>query len=210
MESDDNPSFGWTVGNFATQAAVWMGCDPIIWAGMDFCYQEGRKYAGREDQGQTPLIERRGRKTQRDWLLAARWSEDLASEHPDVRFVNTSMDGLPLHPPIETMPLWEAGRLLNGQFDLQGRLHQALQSGSWVSMSKREKEWDHSWNRCASLSSDPTADVDEALAQEAVYQFYLKPLWQIWRPLFEREAQGQNLDWHRLLFFQQVLQNEPV
>jgi len=210
MDSDANPSFGWTVGNFATQTAVWMGCNPIIWIGMDFCYQEGQKYAGKQNQNQAPLIECRGRKTQRDWLLAARWSEELASEHPDIRFVNTSMEGLPLHLPIETMPLCEAQRLLNEQFDLQGRLHQALQLGGWVAMANREEEWAHSWESCAFLSSDPTADVDEALAQEAVYEFYLEPLWQIWRPIFEREAQGQNLAWHRLLFFQQVLQNEPV
>lgn len=209
MDDDSCPSFGWTVGNFAMQMAVWMGCNPIILTGMDFCYRENQKYADRTDSGQVPLIESRHRMTQRDWLLAASWSEELAGNHPEIRFMNTATQGLPLSAPIETMPMAQIERELTKEFDLLGHLHQAIQRANAIDCQTQQKEieWKRSWERCASLCSCPAADVDEALAEEVVHEFYLEPLWRIWRPLFNREARGQNLDWHRLLFFQQVLQN---
>ena len=212
MDDDYSPSFGWTVGNFATQMAVWMGCNPIIWVGMDLCYQGEQKYADRSDRSQVPLIESNDRMTQRDWLLAARWSEELSCEHPQLRFVNTSMQGLPLRLPIETMPLDAIDQTLTREFDLTGRLHQAIQGASSLTMTiqQKEAEWVMSWERCIALCSQMTSDGDDALSNEIVHEFYLEPLWRIWRPLFNREARGQNLDWHRLLFFQQVLQNGQI
>jgi len=210
LGENSSPSFGWTVGNFATQAAIWMGCNPIIWAGMDLCYQEDRKYAGRSTQNEALLIECDGRMTQRDWLLAARFSEELSCNHPEIRFINTAMQGLPLRPPIETMPLSSVNQTLTREYDLTGRLYQSLQGGNLLAgVDQKITEWDASWERCAAICSDLSVQI-EALAQEAVYEYYLEPLWRIWRPLFNREARGQNLDWHRLLFFQQVLHNRSI
>jgi hypothetical protein len=189
-------SLGWTVGNFTMQAAIWMGCNPIILAGMDFCYQNNKKYPGLP-AGSATLIEYRGKKTQSDWLLAARWTEQLCQEHPEIRWINTSLDGLPLM--METTPLSQIH--LAKQFDLTGRLHQALQGAPWLSLddySAKAAEWDESWVRCRSGTD---------LSDEIVYRHYLEPLWRIWEPVFLRQAQGQDMNLHRLLFFRNVLQN---
>ena len=188
-------SFGWTVGNFATKIAIWMGCNPIIWAGMDFSYPANQKYAGSE-------IETDQRMTQRDFLLAARYSEETALNHPHIRFIQTSNQGLPLKEPIETRPFAFAQQLLKNEFDLRGRLHQAIQCSNPMNleMQSKENEWNESIRRCSgNLALD--------LTNEIVYQHYLEPLWQIWRPIFVREADGQSIDLHRSLFFQTVLQN---
>ena len=197
LSETESPSFGWTVGNFATLVAIWMGCNPIIWTGMDFCYPDGQKYAS-----SSSAIEADHRITQRDFLLAARFSEEVAQAHPHIRFLQTSKHGLPLKEPIETRPFTMALRLLKNEFDLSGRLHQSLQSaaGMNLEMESKEKDWNESLRRCL---SNPAAD----LSDEIVYEYYLEPLWQIWRPVFIREAQGQNIDWHRALFFQKVLQD---
>ncbi len=197
LDETERPSFGWTVGNFATLIAIWMGCNPIIWTGMDFCYPDSQKYAG-----SSSVIEADHRITQRDFLLAARFSEEVALAHPHIRFLQTAKHGLPLKEPIETRPFAMARRLLKNEFDLSGRLHQALQSAPWMNlaMEMKEKDWNESLRRC---SRDPSAD----LSGEIVYEHYLEPLWQIWRPIFTREAKGQNLDTHQALFFQKVLQD---
>jgi hypothetical protein len=208
-DDSHRPSFGWTAGNFATQIAVWMGCNPIIWVGMDLCYREGQKYSDRQNSAEVPLIEYGQRMTQRDWLMAARWSEELSRGHPHIRFVNTSMEGLPLSQPISTIPLADIAASLNREFDLQGRLHRILQQEGKLSLmtEQKETEWQASWERCRSLCSRTDGDVDHLLSEEAVFEYYLEPLWHIWRPLFIREARGDNIEWHRILFFHQVLQN---
>lgn len=202
------PSFGWTAANFATETAIWMGCQPIIWVGMDLCYGKNQKYAHRKEViDKTPLIKIGRKMTQRDWLLSARWSEELSRSHPNIRFINTATQGLPLEAPIETMLPSKIKNLTCREFDIEGRLHQIIQKAPCFKMSEqKEFEWQASVSRCLKICSDFQIH-SQKLDSEIVYQIYLEPLWRIWRPIFEREAAGQNLDWHRLLFFQQVLQD---
>lgn len=73
---------GWTVGNFMAAIAVYLGCNPIVCVGMDYCYREGRKYAF---EGEVSHCE-----TQDDWLMSVSWLEELAKKHPEKTFLNAS------------------------------------------------------------------------------------------------------------------------
>ena len=196
-EQEERP-FGWIVGNFATQIALALGCSKIIWVGMDLCYQDGQKYAGGE-VSDTPLVEARGCKTQRDWIMAARFFEDLAKSRQDVQFIQTASRGLPLAAPIALKPLSSIDLREERVFALQ--LKEAFLKAPTIDLDllQKEKEWDQSLKRCF-------ANAFQDLSGEIVYDFFLGPLWQIWRPLFEREMEaGQTIEIHRGLFFQQVL-----
>lgn len=141
---------GWTVANFLTAVAVWAGCDPIVFVGMDFCGAEG-PIETQNSEGKTV-------RTQRDWLLAAAWTDAFLAKHPETRFINATpgslraqegeleevLSGLPplgSWPPFASMPL------------------QAIRGARW-------EEW----------------------RQTALQETLLDPLWALWRPVFEREG----------------------
>lgn len=209
MESDKKEELGWTVGNFAAETAIRMGCNPIIWIGMDLCYRDRQKYAHHGQHGKDEMWMHGNFATQRDWLMAARFCEKQAQSHPQIQWINTAMNGLPLAPPIVTRPFQDVMHLFRKEFDLSGRLHQIFQCASLLDLNQEKKEvrWQESCQHCQYLVSQLNEEIDRPLENEIVYAYYLKPLWQIWQPIFEREAKGQNMDWHRRLFFQQVLQD---
>ena len=145
------------------------------------------------------MIEARGKKTQRDWLMAASWFEELAKERADVSFIQTSLTGLPLSSPIRSSEL--SSVLFNEEFDFAKHLQQTLAKTRKMAMPSIEKQqqWHQSVLRCKEK-------VFEDISGEIVCEHFLEPLWRIWRPLFEREMQpGQTIQMHRALFFQQVL-----
>jgi hypothetical protein len=202
--SDEKVPFGWTVGNFALQGAIWMGCNPIILTGMDLCYRQGKKYAMGKKGGEAeevPLISEKNSQgkpvwTQRDFLLSAAFCRKLSEENPHIRFINTSSNGLSLGPLIETVP-W-ASLSWEKEWDLRGHLHAVLEKGERVhSLSEKEIEWRRSRERCVK---------GELLAGEPVYEYYLAPLWRIYERVFVQEIGEQDLDLHRQLFFQRVLE----
>lgn len=175
---------GWTVGNFLTAVAVHFGCDPIVFVGMDLCYQEDRKYANMEADLPEGLIQVDGVWTQKDWLMAAKWTEELGRGR---NFFNATGRGILRLPPIQLEGWEEKG-------DLRKKVREAIERFPLVE-TKRGEEWEVSLRRCQSEISE----------EEIVYQKLLLPLWQIWGPLFEREFPEQNMDIHQRLFFQQVL-----
>lgn len=167
---------GWTVGNFLTAIALHLGCSPIIFVGMDLCYQEGRKYAHLKIDMPDNLIQQNGVWTQSDFLMAARWTEQLAKTHD---FIDTSAHGILQ---IKKQPLQDVLQPLELQLLLRKQVFDAIQKLSIRSASR----WD-------------------AWQGEIVEEMLLMPLWQIWRPVFEREFGQQNMELHKALFFQRVL-----
>ena len=179
---------GWTAGNFAMQVTAWLGCNPIILVGMDFCYSEGSKYALEGPHEQNALIEvqnRKGRmvKTQRDWVMAAHFCDEIARSHPEQRWISSSLDGLFLGEAIEVKPLSE---LTFPKVDAVKLPTVPLE----LKIQEKKKIWAENYGE----------DF------EPIYEGFLAPLWQIWKPLFMREAEGQNPELHRSLFFQRVLE----
>lgn len=157
---------GWTVGNFLTAVAVHFGCSPIYFVGMDFCHQKGRKYAGMEEAGTS----------QRDWKMAAEWTEEMAKGR---QFINATEGG------ILRLPKMKLSEVRCAQErDLRGEVQAAMAKLPVVSAEKRWGEWKK--------------------REEVVYQKLLLPLWEIWRPVFERE--GGHLGLHQRLFFERILE----
>lgn len=182
---------GWTVGNFLTAVALHFGCDPILFIGMDLCYTDQRKYAKIETAPPDGLIRVRDVWTQKDWWMAAQWTE--AKQGP---FLNVTEGGL------LALPKCRFEEALSKLAHL-GDLHRvvAKKIGSLElhpAPTERWALWDASLERCR-------VEIDE---NEIVYEKLLKPLWQVWRPIFAREVEvdpTQNIEIHRHLFFQQVL-----
>lgn len=199
---------GNTVGNFATQIALYLGCNPIIWTGMDFCYRGEVKYAENLDQEKCHLLTVQNRQgapvlTQRDWLMAASWHRGLAAEHTDRRWICTAQEGLVLGDAVETLSWQEALQLLDREIDAGARLKLALQEAPLLQIDpEKEAEWQRSIERSLSACR---AIQTELLEKEPVYFYYLAPLWNLWRPVFQRDSAKQDLPSIRLLFFLKVL-----
>lgn len=212
---------GWTVGTFLTSLAAWLGCDPIIYIGMDLCYEEDRKYAFCETPCPSDaLIETQNRfgqnvLTQRDWLMAADWMAELASRRWDKTFINATEGGLSLRSPIQEKSLAEVMKAATSQTDLLGRIHAEMMSLDWISIPlERMLLWKKSLKRCLALCKKGLKGQKPVCwDQEIVYQMLLYPLWQIWSPLFERELEvdsqpmslEEKLRLNQILFFQRVL-----
>jgi hypothetical protein len=212
---------GWTVGTFLTSLAVLLGCDPIIYVGMDLCYEENRKYAFCETPASSEyLVEtlnRFGQKvsSQRDWLMAADWMAKLASQRWDKTFINATEGGLHLQGPIQEKSLEEILSALPSTIDLSGRVHAEIMALDWMSIPlERMHEWKKSIKRCLSLCKKGLKHQEPiSWDREIVYQTLLFPLWQIWSPLFERELEvdsqpmslEEKLRLNQILFFQRVL-----
>jgi hypothetical protein len=172
---------GWTVGNFLTAIALHLGCNPIIFVGMDLCYQQGRKYAKIDSDLPEGLIEARGSLTQKDWLMSAEWTEDLAKKHPLINASEGGILDLPRQNLEELLPLFSVKR------NLRKEVHDAIQRLPLRSPIDRWDEW----------------------KREKMHETLLDPLWEIWKPVFEREVElnpEQKLEVHQNLFFQRVIE----
>ncbi len=204
---------GWTVGTFLAALALHLGCNPIIFVGMDLCYDGKRKYAFSSSSSEEPLVETLNSQgetvwTQRDWIMAASWISELAEQNRDRNFFNISEKGLSFGPFV-TQTRWEELSFPQA-IDLSGRVHAELMTlRSTLAPQKRLTEWESSVKRCLQLSQQKGGRLEK----EIVYQKFLFPLWQIWKPIFERELEidpqpislEEKMRINQLLFFQQVL-----
>ncbi|HSX25927.1 MAG TPA: 6-hydroxymethylpterin diphosphokinase MptE-like protein [Chlamydiales bacterium] len=175
---------GWTVGNFLTGLALFLGCNPIVFVGMDFCYTDAKKYAHLKTEMPSSLIQVGDLMTQRDWMMAAQWTEELAAKNPQTKFIQATEGGLPLKEPILTRKF---SKLLPGkEEDLRPRVKAEIEALAQVKPG-RWKEW-----------------------KKMAHPLLLEPLWSIWKPVFERELEldphPDKLELNQALFFEQVIQ----
>jgi hypothetical protein len=193
---------GWTVGNFLTALAVQWGCNPIVLVGMDYCYSGKKKYAKGPDAAISSLVETvnsEGRSvlTQRDWLMAVRWTEELAEKHRDRLFLNASEGGVRCLSPVKLQDLaWKEIP------DLRATVSCAIERAPVRSSPDRWAEWEGSLRRCADLCNKY---LEADFEGEIAYHLLLQPLWTIWKPVFEREI-VRDMRLNEILFYQQVIQ----
>ncbi|MDE3047390.1 MAG: DUF115 domain-containing protein [Verrucomicrobiota bacterium] len=166
---------GWTVGTFMTQMAMFMGCSPIVFVGMDLCYRGGQKYARIDGDGSEGRIQVGDVWTQRDWLLAAHWIETKRWPMMD------ASEGILRLPKVHLDAL---------SWPTLGDLRPVVQEAVQKLSLKKAARWGQ-WT-CS------LRDMDEI-----AMQYLLEPLWQRWGPVFQRE--GSNIDVHRHIFFQNVV-----
>ena len=182
---------GWTVGNAATAVAALLGCNPIVFVGMDFCYREGQKYAHKKGES-GELISVGDRVTQRDWLLALSWMQQFAQKNPEILFLNATAGGMRMGAPIQETRLEEL------TFERR-KVELPWQRAPMVALDPlRLQEWRGSLKRCQLGAQRKT---------EVAREYLLEPLWRVWKPFVERShVLPLSEKIQKDLFFEQVIE----
>jgi len=175
---------GWNVSTFATEIAYQLGCDPIIFVGMDHCVVDGKGYAGgMEELRDNPIActDRFGNSalTRPDFLMAKQWLELFARSRSERTFLNCTEGGLALEG-IKNIPL----KVTSPSRDLKAKVHHAIAAASPLDLSAfpgKLEEIYESLNRCKEgLGS-------EDLESELFYRAHLLPTWEVWKPFIQSE-----------------------
>lgn len=202
---------GWNVSTFLAVIAQNLGCNPIIFVGMDFVEENGQSYAGgieREEKG--PLIPVPGREgiwTRRDWVQAAGWLSSWIKEHPQQNWINTSFQGLEILG-AEKKALKDLSFPVSR--DLRSLIQPHLQSSSKLVKDSQEflsqkNAFLHSFSKvrthCEKIlkllekifpqlpsESGEYAILEMEIEKEIAYQTFLLPVWEIWRHVFARKV----------------------
>jgi len=101
----DPIDMGWSTVTFLTAIAVYLGCDPIIFNGVDLCFKAKQIYAEdvakisyrkKNSQEFISVKDEKGnsKKTQNDWLMSAFFLQKLTEANPSINFYNLSEEGL--------------------------------------------------------------------------------------------------------------------
>lgn len=134
---------GTSTSNFCLSLAHLMGCNPIIFLGLDLSYVEKNKYApGLKNNsfeenlstpshtwwGTTKGQDKHGKSitTAWNWLSEASWFEVFSQKHPDITLINASENSLLLKN-IPNIPLKEVENIhLKNTYDIRNRLHSEI------------------------------------------------------------------------------------
>lgn len=217
---------GGTVTTFCSALALHLGCNPIVFVGMDLAYGEDQ-----EKYVQTPVVSHarasskiyEGMHTQKDWVITAKWLEYLIQQHGNVSFYKAGSFGLN----VEGIIPCEEPELLNilhtQSQDLGGKLHFLQSLAKEEVCLLQQVEIEESLRRTISCidnilnlyrqayPEDPTSQGIFtihlfALYEEFLYKHMLEPLWRVWRFPMERkltDVYAKSISpW---LFFQRVL-----
>lgn len=138
---------GYNVVNFCTEIAGRMGCNPIIYVGLDLAYSTTQNYAsgitihpnwlGRSDpyapEAHEQLIRRVGIEgkeviTKWMWLAESIWISHYAANHSEIKVINATEGGIGL-PSIPDVPLaLVAAEHLTKTYDLFTRIQGEIQN----------------------------------------------------------------------------------
>jgi hypothetical protein len=174
---------GHNVINFCLQIAHQLGCNPIIFAGMDLAFTDMKTYApgieeevefdpnkplDEEDYDSKPIlrkdIEGKPIHTLWKWVAESQWIADFAKEHGELTILNCTEGGLGF-PGIPNEPLKAISeQYLTRQYPILDRLNgeiqnSALPQATLPKMIKMTQELQESLQRCV---SHLTVLIDEA------------------------------------------------
>ncbi len=234
LQIEDKSSFdaGCTVTTFCAALALHLGCSPLIFVGMDLAYEdETTKYAqklpGKQESSATVLYE--DLHTQKDWVIAAKWLENLATTYPDVSFYTVGDQGLSLKG-FQRVTFSKMIEKMDYSYDLGSLIHLLKMQGETKDsflierLEKREKIQKSLKDSLIQIDSilslfekaypeDPSSQGPFilhlfALYNEIVYQHLLEPLWNVWRFPLERNLHTEyEKKLHQCLFFKRVLED---
>lgn len=193
---------GWNASTFLASLACHLGCNPIILVGVDLAQTKDKAYAGnleRPEEGELIHVEG-DLYTRRDWLFAADWLHEFTEKHPEVEWINGS-EGLAIKG-FEKKAIQDLS--FEMQEDLSGRVHAAIQTARVGANTLPPEELKASFERvsdqCISMlqllekifPTPPEKSGEYALLlaeieKEMAYEHFLKPVWAIWKHVFERE-----------------------
>ncbi len=185
--------------------ALFLGCSPILFNGIDLAYTDRRRYAAginAEEGNKGPIYtaadrllekrDRQGRPVQSAvrWVMEARAFAALAKQYPEVPFFNTTAGGMAISG-IEDLSLIEAvQRFCTREWDLRGQVQQAISSAPMpadcaevITQSKREltESLDRVVEQLRIQATEPEGSGRFALAEvemqeEEAYLFLLREL----------------------------------
>ncbi len=130
--------------------AHWLGCNPILFSGMDLAYTNRLRYAPGIDCKNTPDAEasvnrmiktkdQQGRSvfTAVRWLMESETFSHFAASHPETVFLNTTEGGIGFRG-IPYGSLKEAAeRFLDKEWDLRERVHREIIAAPMPAVSKQ-------------------------------------------------------------------------
>jgi hypothetical protein len=148
---------GHNVINFCVEIANFMGCDPIIFLGMDLAFTGMREYAPGvkddvsvtqsaildvEDEDEKALLRKDifGKPTYTlwKWVAESDWIGTFAKEHPLLTMVNCTEGGLGF-PGVPNMKLADAAkRYLVRDYELKDRIHGEIQNSALPQITYRK------------------------------------------------------------------------
>jgi hypothetical protein len=222
---------GYTATTFCTALALHFGCSPIVFLGMDLSYEEGKfKYSKRlsEEVSASSTVLYQEKVTQKDWVIAAKWLENVVANHYEVSFYTVSTQGLEVKG-IESISLDDLMKIPFLSYDIEGQIRE-LKSLEIVDESCEERSIKVSLLKQSLKDSLSKVDNILLLFQEAypadpssegafivhlfdlydeiVYQKLLEPLWKVWKFPIERNLNDEYAKKiHQWLFFKRVLEN---
>lgn len=210
----DQESFeiGWSVGSAMVAIAAYLGCNPIVFTGLDFCFEKN-KYPEEIPQGQpVELIETTdffGNRvfTQKDFILSKEWLENFTKEAKEGSVINANDGGL-LVKGILRKPLKD---LLNENsfktiFKGNDKIETLMQSPISILLQKEEvkeviAKLKHSVSSCLRICDEMILKIDELcrssnfsfkqFESEIFYSDHLLPLWNIFSHIIYRDVINQ-------------------
>lgn len=167
-----SPNVGYNVINFCTFLAGMMGCNPIIFVGMDLAYTESKSYeAGipthplwlgqnspyainkevdivtRKDIYGNPI------NTKWQWIYESSWVLQFSNQFPHVNVINATEGGIGMCN-VSNMSLAEtAEKHLYFQYDFPNWMHEEIQNNPLLKATRNQMwtlltEWNNSMKRC--------------------------------------------------------------
>ena len=213
---------GWTVATFMTSVATFLGCNPIVFVGMDFGFIEDM-YARQVCCHQKPLTghilkTEEGMQTKTDWIMASLWLSEWVEAHPSTCFINTSDLHTLSH--ARAMSLADAAEsYLHAEYDIAAEVEKMIQSAAAAGSDKPKQaaiRFAQSLQRARDYiqgmlalyekhyPNDPSAKAEfilfqHELEEEIFYQTVIEPVWLVWQKVFIRTS---GIDLHNHLLHQ--------
>jgi hypothetical protein len=194
-------SGGWNVLTFCISLSALMGCNPIILVGGDLSFPGNLFYTDGVPGTHTAIdvIETEEGKTKKDFLLAADWIEQFAEEHPEIELINVAEEAWKI-PGVHRESLRELiGRFPDREvrFDFPEPLlcdtDQVIHSWEGERIKARRAIVQILYLIERRFPEDPRGSGEYALYEVEfqdlpIFEWFLRPIWEVWSPVIEREA----------------------
>lgn len=166
---------GHNVVNFCTEIAVRMGCNPIIYIGLDLGFTDKKCYAKGVDEAAvidfSPTSEENRLLEKKDiygnpfltlwkWISEAEWLSQFAKNHPECTLINATEGGLGI-PEVPNQTLEEIHLKKQPNFDIQKAIDEAkIPQATPEVMKSLTLELKESLIRCKEIIQQLLAEID--------------------------------------------------
>ncbi len=162
-----------SVTSVAIKSAIYFGCNPIIFAGIDLSYKDGNRYTpgivsdmqcaleeNFEKASETVMVQD-GKKTMAKWLMERDVLQDMIEKHPETTFIDGTGEGL-LFEGIEVNRKWNQSSF---QFkDIKGMVHDLTKSTKYdiseEKVTQKLQELKKSFDRCHTILTDILLELE--------------------------------------------------